>query len=312
MAPIDSTKVYDSELMRRLRNKHADLRPALKKVSTFLQANPYRSATLNIEELAGATGTSTAAVNRLANAIELNGFTGLRFALMENLLAVVSSADVISDRLKQSPEAGFKLEQQISLSKQHLDNVSRMNDNQTFEQMARQLAGSQNVFVVGFGNSFHLAAMAAAGLSPFCAGAHCVTLDGGLEGSAYRLSGITGNDTLLAIALPAYTRDTIRLAEYAKSRSACVLSITDCPASPLVDASSLSLFIPPHHPVLPNSKVGLMAAIEALLAQVQLCRPLAVGNQPSLPDWGPDRDGLRSSLPGMPPSAGPRKNDDAF
>ncbi|MBD8472701.1 hypothetical protein IFT98_04250 [Pseudomonas sp. CFBP 8770] len=66
MAPIDSTKVYDSELMRMLRSKHTDLRPALKKVSTFLQANPYRSATLNIEELAGATGTSTAAVNRLA------------------------------------------------------------------------------------------------------------------------------------------------------------------------------------------------------------------------------------------------------
>ncbi|MBD8472702.1 SIS domain-containing protein [Pseudomonas sp. CFBP 8770] len=229
---------------------------------------------------------------------------------MENLLAVVSAADVIEGRLKQAPETGFDLEQQISLSKHHLDNVTRMNDNQTFEEMARQLARSQNVFVVGFGNSFHIAAMAAAGLSPFCAGAHCVTLDGGLEGSAYRLSGITRNDTLLAIALPAYTRDTIRLAEYAKSREACVLSVTDCPASPLVQVSTLSLFIPPHHPVLPNSKIGLMAAMEALLAQVQLLKPAANGAQPAFPDWEPDRDSLRSSLPGLPRSDGPRKNDD--
>ncbi len=310
MAPIDSIKVYDSELMRMLRSKHTDLRPALKKVSTFLQANPYRSATLNIEELAGATGTSTAAVNRLANAIGLNGFTGLRFALMENLLAVVSAADVIEDKLKQAPETGFHLEQQISLSKHHLDNVTRMNDNQTFEQMARQLACSQNVFVVGFGNSFHIAAMTAAGLSPFCAGTHCVTLDGGLEGSAYRLSGITRHDTLLAIALPAYTRDTIRLAEYAKSREACVLSVTDCPASPLVQVSTLSLFIPSHHPVLPNSKVGLMAAVEALLAQVQLLKPAANGSRPAFPDWEPDRDSLPPSLPGLPRSDGPRRNDD--
>lgn len=311
MAPIDSTKVYDSKLMRRLRNKHADLRPALKKVSTFLQANPYRSATLNIEELAGATGTSTAAVNRLANAIELNGFTGLRFALMENLLAVVSSADVFEERLKHSPNTGFHLEQQISLSKDHLDNVTRMNDNQIFEDMARQLARSQNVFVVGFGNSFHVAAMAAAGLSPFCVGAHYVTLDGGLEGSAYRLSGITRNDTLLAIALPAYTRDTIRLAEYAKSREACVLSITDCPASPLVQLSKMSLFIPSNHPVLPNSKIGLMAAIETLLAHVQLYKPVVGGGQPAFPDWDPDRGNLRS-LPGQPRANAPRRSDDTF
>lgn len=312
MASIDITKVYDSELMHRLRNKHTDLRPALKKVSTFLQANPYRSATLNIEELAGVTGTSTAAVNRLANAIGLNGFTGLRLALMENLLAVVSSADVIEDRLKHAPNSGFQLEQQIALSKDHLDNVLRMNDNQTFEDMAWRLARSQNVFVVGFGNSFHIAAMAAAGLSPFCVGAHCVTLDGGLEGSAYRLSGITRNDTLLAIALPAYTRDTIRLAEYAKSREACVLSITDCPASPLVQLSYMSLFIPSNHPVLPNSKVGLMAAIETLLAHVQRRKPLAGGAETALPDWDPDRGNLRSLAPGQPRASAPRKSDDTF
>lgn len=312
MAPIDSTKVYDSELMRTLRAKHEALRPALKKVSAFLQANPYRSATLNIEELASATCTSTAAVNRLANAVGLNGFTGLRFALLENLLAVVSSADVIGEQLKHSPDMGFSLEQQISLSKDHLDNVRRMNDSLTFDHMARQLATSRNVFVVGFGNSFYIAAMAAAGLSPFCAGVHCVTLDGGLEGSAYRLSGITRHDTLLAIALPAYTRDTIRLAEYAKSRDACVMSITDCPASPLVQLATLNLFIPPNHPVLPNSKVGLMAAIEAVLAQVQLYKPAAGTGLRSLSGWEPDREGLQlPPLHGMPRAPGaPGKSDD--
>ena len=311
MAPMTSTKVYDSDLMRKLRIQHADLRPALKKVSTFLQANPYRSATLNIEELAAATGTSTAAVNRLANAIGFNGFTGLRFALMENLLAVVSSADVIEDRLKQSPENGFHLDQQIDLSKHHLENVARMNDSQTFEDMARQLARSQNVFVVGLGNSFHIAQIAAAGLNPFCVGAHCVTLDGGMEGSAYRLSNITSNDALLAIALPAYTGETIRMAEFAQSRNACVMSITDCPASPLAELSHMSLFIPATHPVLPNSKVGLMAAVEALLAQLQLLKPTLNEAQPSLTDWKPQRSSVRPTWPDLLRPSTPRKHDDS-
>ncbi len=154
MAPITNSKVYDSDLMLKLRTRHEGLGPALQKVSGFLLANPYRSATLNIEELAAVTGTSTAAVNRMANAIGLNGFTGLRFALMENLLAVVSAADTIHERLQHSSDKSFYLNHQISLSKHHLDNVARMNDNQTFEDMARQLVRSQNVFCGRFGQQF--------------------------------------------------------------------------------------------------------------------------------------------------------------
>lgn len=310
MAPTTNSKVYDSDLMLKLRTRHEKLGPALQKVSGFLLANPYRSATLNIEELAVVTGTSTAAVNRMANAIGLNGFTGLRFALMENLLAVVSAADTIHERLQHSSDKSFYLNHQISLSKHHLDNVTRMNDNQTFEDMARQLVRSQNVFVVGLGNSFHIAQMAAAGLNPFCVGAHCVTLDGGMEGSAYRLSNITSNDALLAIALPAYTRETIDMARFAQSRGACVMSITDCPASPLVKLSNKSLFIPTAHPVLPHSKVGLMAAVEALLAQVQLLKPPSRENRPSPAGWKPSRPSVRPSWPSLLRPGAPRKRDD--
>lgn len=270
MNTFDGVNVYDSELMQALRHKHHELKPALKKVSAFIQASPYRSATLNIEELAIATQTSTAAVNRLANALELRGFTGLRLALMENLLAVVSCPDVMKDRMRRTPEQGFGLAEQVAVSRSHLDNIARMNGEDTFQQMARQLAEARNVFVVGFGTSYHLAGMTADGLTPFCSGVHCVTLEGGAEGSAYRLAGIGARDILLAIALPAYTRDTLRLAQYARSRDASVLSLTDSPASPLADVSHLSLFVPPTHPVLAHSKVGLLTALEALIAQVRL------------------------------------------
>lgn len=283
MTATSGGKVYNSDLMRALRSRHEHLKPALKKVSAFLQANPYRSATLNIEELAAATLTSTAAVNRLANALDLNGFTGLRLALMENLLAVVSLADVIESKVKQSPGSLFGLAEQLDLSKSHLDNLARMNEPETLQTMARLIAGARTVFVVGLGNSFHLASLLASSLSPFCAGVHSVAMDAGIEGAAHRLSSITEHDVLLAIAMPAYTRDTIRLAQFAKSRNACVLSLTDCPASPLTTVAQLSLFVPHTHPVLATSRVGLMAVIEALIAQVRQQAPEACKAAPMLP-----------------------------
>jgi DNA-binding MurR/RpiR family transcriptional regulator len=283
MTATNGGKVYDSELMRALGRHHEQLKPALKKVSAFLQASPYLSATLNIEELAAATQTSTAAVNRLAHVLGLNGFTGLRLALMENLLAVVSLADVIENKVKQSPGTLFGLAEQLELSKSHLDNLARMNEPETLQTMAHLIAGARTVFVVGLGNSFHLASLLAASLSPFCTGVHSVAMDAGIEGAAHRLSAITERDVLLAIAMPAYTRDTIRLAQFAKSRNACVLSLTDCPASPLTTVACLSLFVPPAHPVLATSRVGLMAVIEALISQVRQQAPEQCDPAPMLP-----------------------------
>jgi len=270
MSDLSGNPVYDTPIMRHIAQKSGDLKPALRKVADFILRHPFRAATLNIEDIAQATATSTAAVNRLSNALGMNGFTGLRVALMNNLLSMVSPGDGVYNKVISRPHDGFSLDQQIELSKGNLDNVLLLNSQADFEEIVQRLSQAQRIFIVGFGTSYYMAGMAAYGLTPYCPNINPVSIDDGAKGAAFRLAGIGPGDVLLAIALPPYTRETLRMAQYSSEQGACVLSLTDSPASPLTALSHRSLFISSTHPVLETSKCALVAVIESLVSAVRL------------------------------------------
>ncbi|MGC1332550.1 MurR/RpiR family transcriptional regulator [Pseudomonas sp.] len=275
-----SHKVYKTPLMQQMIQVADGLRhnggtqgekqTALYKVAYFILQNPWLSPTLNIERLAEGACTSTAAVNRLANHMGFNGFTGLREALVQHLLALVSPADQIHSELAHHPERGFGLSQQVRLSNGNLEALLNANDDEHFDAIVKAVSQASHLYILGFGNCHFLAGLAASCLVPHCAHVVTLNMEGGSENAAYRLATISQGDTLLTLALPPYTRDTLRMAQYARRRGAAVMAITDSPASPMVDIADHCLFAPPAHPVLRNSKVALLAIIEALASAVRL------------------------------------------
>ncbi len=278
--PDLSHKVYKTPLMQRmiqvvdeLRHKtdaSGEKQTALFKVAYFILQNPWRSPTLNIEHLAEGARTSTAAVNRLANHMGLNGFTGLREALVQHLLELVSPADRVLNELNDHPERGFALSHQVRLSNGNLEGLLNVNDDEQFDATVKAVSQASHLYILGFGSSHYLAGLAANDLVFHCPHVVALNIEGGSESAARRLATISASDTLLALALPPYTRDTLRLAQYARARGATVLAVTDSPASPLAEIAHHCLYAPPAHPVLRNSKVGLLAVIEALVSAVRL------------------------------------------
>jgi DNA-binding MurR/RpiR family transcriptional regulator len=103
---------------------------------------------------------------------------------------------------------------------------------------------------------------------PFCADATAISMEGGNENAAYRLAAITDQDVMLAISLPRYSIDTLQLSRFARERGACVLAITDSPASPLASIAEHVLFAPADHPVMTSSSIAVLALIEGLVAGV--------------------------------------------
>ena len=269
MLNVNGSLVYETPVMRKLVTVTPLLKPALRKVADFILRNPMRSATMNIDEIALATGASTAAVNRLAHAIDLAGFTGLRATLVENLLALISPADKVRSELAQRPGRAFALELQARISKGNLDATLAANADSTFNGMADALVSANRVYTLGFGICHHLAGLAATAFLPVCHHAMSVSNEGGSEAAAYRLAGIGPQDALLAMALPPYNEEVTALARYALRQKATVLAITDSPAAPLARHASLTLYAPGNHPVLGESTTSAVALIEALAATIR-------------------------------------------
>lgn len=267
--PPGST-LYESPLMLQLIELLPTLKPALRKVADYILRDPLQAATLNIHELGARTSASTAAVHRFAKAMGFDGFIGLRHALLSNLRGWVSTGVEPHDEEADLTDGQFSLRQQVRQSKHNLDAVIDSNPQAAFDTAVQALEAARRIYIIGFGNSFHLAGLLGALLIPFGNEITVVSNDGGIDITAHRIAPIGAEDILLALSLPPYTRETVHVARYAKSKGTRILALTDAPISPLVMLADHALYAPPAHPVLRNSKVALLSIIEALVAAVQL------------------------------------------
>jgi DNA-binding MurR/RpiR family transcriptional regulator len=260
--------VYTAPIMRNLAEAAPDLQPSLRKVADFILRHPLKAATLTIEELAQESLTSPAAVNRLARAIGLKGYTQLKSELVATLQDMVSPVDKLRNEMAQRPSGEFGLTEQIQIATSNLSRTNANNPSESFDAFVSALIQARRIYILGFGNSAYMAGLAASNLMPFIADAQAISMEGGNENAAYRLASITPADVLLAISLPRYSQDTLQLARFAKERGASVLAITDSPASPLANIAHHILFAEANHPVLISSNSAVLALIEGLVAAV--------------------------------------------
>ncbi|MNZ90970.1 putative HTH-type transcriptional regulator YbbH [compost metagenome] len=218
--------------------------------------------------MAHETLTSPAAVNRLAKALDLGGYSGMKAELVATLQQMVSPVDKLRNELAHRPGGAFGLHEQLQSASSNLATAAGNNHADTFEAFVTRLTKARKIYILGFGNSVYFAGLAASTLMPFCADATAISMEGGNENAAYRLAAITDQDVLLAISLPRYSLDTLQLARFANERGASVLAITDSPASPLTGIAEHTLFAPCDHPVLTSSNIAVLALIEGLVAGV--------------------------------------------
>ncbi|MEX5608106.1 MurR/RpiR family transcriptional regulator [Pseudomonas protegens] len=270
------TTIYAAPVMRKLTEIVAELPPSLRKVADFILRHPLKAATLTIEEMAHETLTSPAAVNRLAKALDLGGYSGMKAELVATLQQMVSPVDKLRNELALRPGGAFGLHEQLQSASSNLATATTSNHADSFDAFISRLTTARKIYILGFGNSVYLAGLAAATLMPFCAEATAISMEGGNENAAYRLAAITDQDVLLAISLPRYSLDTLQLARFANERGASVLAITDSPASPLTAIAEHTLFAPCDHPVLTSSNIAVLALIEGLVAGVMARNEKAV------------------------------------
>lgn len=271
-----STTVYNSVIMRNLAENAPDLQPSLRKVADFILRHPLKAATLTIEELAHESLTSPAAVNRLARALGLKGFTQLKAALVATLQDMVSPVDKLRNEMANRNSSEFGLTQQLQIATSNLSTTNNNNPSEVFEAFVGTITRARKTYILGFGNSAYMAGLAASNLIPFIADAQAISMEGGNEMAAYRLAFITPNDVLLAISLPRYSQDTIQLTRFAIEQGATVLAITDSPASPLANIAHHTLFASANHPVLTSSNSAVLSLIEGLVAAVMIRNKEAV------------------------------------
>lgn len=248
--------------------------PALEKVGHWMAAHPLRVISMSAEEVAQHSGGSLAAVNRFARGAGFDGFAHLKGALSEELheasepiRKLMPATDSTRSQARGTGDGHF------THAEDNLRMAAQAMTDSRLDQAARRLLKSRHVYMLGLGLGNALAQAASHLLLPYLQGVTLVAGEGGTEVAARRLMRIGAQDSLLALSLPRYSRDTVSLAQYAKDRGAQVVAMTDKPGAPLAMQSDIVLLAPASHDVLSSSAVAMMAVIEALATRVMQLNP---------------------------------------
>ena len=253
-----------SELGLVLAGVRAEGSASNRNIADYVMRNPMRATALKIDELAEACQVSTATISRFARDLGFPNYGNMRSALAETLHSQMQAVDKLRASINRQQGAAWPGDESMEAA---MANIAFTRDGQSqagMEQVVQKICGARTVYVLAFGLSSHVAGLLALHLQPFCRHVVEVAGSGGTEVAAGHLATIGPDDVLFVISFPRYALDVIRLAQYARDHGACVIALTDTPASPLVDLAQHVLYANSGHPVLSSSHAAAVAVIEAL------------------------------------------------
>lgn len=252
-------------------------------IAEYLLRNPVRGASLSIEDLAGASGVSTATLSRFARTLAFSGFPELRAALADTLQAVLRPVEKLRGAFARA-ERDAPVREGLEDTLANLRGTAEELDPAALGRIVTILTQARCVYVMGFGLSSHIAGMLTLGLQPFCPQLVNVVEFGGTEIAAGRLMNLGPEDALISISFPRYAADAVHLTRFAADRKATIVTVTDSAASPLAPLASEVLIARSTHPVLSSSNVAALLVIEALVTALMVSNADNVAKAAQLTD----------------------------
>ena len=258
----------NAAITERIASTYSSFTLAHRKAADYVLANPFRAATMTIDELAHAVGMSVATANRFARALGFDGFPQFRAELVKAFESTLAPVEKLrTELLKEATSAQIF----AASLEEDLDNINgtlHQLNHAACEKAVDMILRAPRIFVLGFSTSAYLGSILAHRLDPCCPTVQTIANDAGPTQAARRLFKLNEDDLVIAISFPRYNKFTIELLALARERRASVLSITDATSSPLVPLSDLVLYAKSERRLSANSEAAALALIEALCGAV--------------------------------------------
>jgi DNA-binding MurR/RpiR family transcriptional regulator len=267
------SNVFEAPIIQDIARIMPELSGSQKSVAAYVLENAFQAASNPIDVLARESGVSTASVNRFACALGYAGYGAFRQSLLQVFKPSVRHLENLRHEVDKGASAFDVTQASFGNAAELVSATSGRFSNESVNRAVEMIASARAVYCLGLGLSTLLADMAALRFTPYCGHIHSITRHGGQENAMYSLQKINEGDLLIALSFPRYSKETIRLTRFARSRKAGVLTFTDKPSSPLVSLADHSLLVGSSHPTLYISLVGAVAAIEAVASALAMRKP---------------------------------------
>ena len=235
-----------------------------KKIAEFITTEYNKAVTMTAAKIAENTGVSESTVVRFANALGFEGFPEFQQALQDSVKGKLTA----TQRLEQTSQ---HLESRDVLSLVMNSDVARLKaayeqmDKEAFEKAVQAISSAKKIYIIGIRSASALASFLGFYLNLLFDDVRVISTTSVSE-VFEQIMRIDEDDVLIGISFPRYSNRTVKALQYAKSRNATVLSITDSKVSPLNEFSDVSLL----------AESGMISFVDSLVAPLSIINALVV------------------------------------
>ena len=237
-----------------------------KHIASYIKDHYDKAAYMTAAKLGTEVGVSESTVVRFVMELGFEGYPEFRRALLELIrskLTAVQRIEVTNTLIGDADVLQKVLFSDIEKIKKTLDGI----DKSAFDSAVRAIVDAKTVYIMGMRGSSYLAGLLNYSFRMISDNVRLIQTTSGGEAFEQMMS-IDGNDVFIAISFPRYSKSIIRGVEFAKSRGADVIALTDSENSPIATHADQVLVAQSDMASFADSYVAPMSVINALIVAV--------------------------------------------
>jgi len=236
------------DLLQAIKRDFQDLSPQLQSIATSLEKNREKLALMGIQDVARECAVQPSAVVRFAKRFGFRGFTALQALLKEHAHQQLSAITEYQGRIRslldiqKEPISPVRLAHEvIAVSIEGLQKLEHSIPNSDFFKAVELLAKAPSIWLVGARRSFSVAAYLAYAMQQTSKPVQWINGIGLMQFG--QLNALKKDDVMLAISFEPYANETLSAIEFAATRQAKIIIITDSLFSPVSKLADISLLV---------------------------------------------------------------------
>jgi DNA-binding MurR/RpiR family transcriptional regulator len=262
----DIPNIETMDMLKNIEKKYAKLSKGQKRLADFVVNNYDKAVFMTAARLGEVVGVSESTVVRFATTLGFSGYPGFQKQLKEvvrNKLNSIQRMEVTSDRIGESQILDSVLRSDVNQIKKTLSDI----DYKAFNEAVVTIAGARKVYVVGLRSCAPLASFLGLYLNLICESVAVIHYNSSSE-VFEQMMRVNEQDVVIGISYPRYSMRTLKALEFASSRQAKVITLTDSIHSPINLYSSCNLIAKSDTTSIVDSLVAPLSVINALIVSL--------------------------------------------
>ena len=263
-------KVKQDDVLIRIHDGYPKMSKGQKLLADYITDHYDKAVYLTASKLGSVVGVSESTVVRFAGELGYDGYPGLQRALEDMIrtrLTALQRMEVTHSRMDEDNVLPSILQSDIENIKETMNVV----EEESFKEALELILKAKTIYILGVRSSGPLASFLAYYMNLIFDNVKLIQTNSISETFEQMLK-IGPEDVMIGISFPRYSKRTVKVMDFAKSREASVIAITDSHHSPIAASADCVLKAHGNMVSFVDSMVGPLSLLNALVVALSMSR----------------------------------------